>query len=91
MTSDIHRSAAGEEYDEIGTQEFECILKAGLKGLQEIVEAKVGDKTLADTLSPAAHELPDSGFFAHPASFQNCCIYALICSRHTHSNFFTDT
>ncbi len=33
------------------------MLEAGLNGLMEIVEARVGDKTLVDTLSPAAEAL----------------------------------
>ncbi len=45
---------AGEDYEEIGPKELSEMLLAGLSGLQEIVEAKVGDKTLVDTLSPAA-------------------------------------
>lgn len=46
-------SDAGEDFDEIGAPELADMLAAGLAGLQEIVEAQVGDKTLVDTLSPA--------------------------------------
>lgn len=48
---------AGEDYDEIGVEELGSMLEAGLSGLQEIVDAKVGDKTLVDTLSPAVDAL----------------------------------
>ena len=44
---------AGEEADEIGTPEFAKMLSAGLEGLYGIVDARVGDKTLVDTLAPA--------------------------------------
>ncbi len=48
---------AGEDYEEIGTEELATMLEAGLKGLCEIVEAQVGDKTLVDTLSPSVDAL----------------------------------
>ncbi|HIW83171.1 MAG TPA: dihydroxyacetone kinase subunit L [Candidatus Dorea gallistercoris] len=48
---------AGEDYEEIGTEELAAMLEAGLKGLCEIVEAQVGDKTLVDTLSPSVDAL----------------------------------
>lgn len=48
---------AGEGYTEIGTEELKQMLKAGLDGLYDIVEARVGDKTLVDTLSPALDAL----------------------------------
>lgn len=44
---------AGEDMDEIGPEEFGDMLAAGLSGLCGIVDARVGDKTLVDTLSPA--------------------------------------
>lgn len=44
---------AGEGRDEIGLADFARMLEAGLSGLQDIVDARVGDKTLLDTLSPA--------------------------------------
>ena len=44
---------AGENLDEIDLAAFAAMLGAGLSALQDIVEAKVGDKTLIDTLSPA--------------------------------------
>lgn len=48
---------AGEAYEEIGLEELEKMLEAGLEGLCEIVDAKVGDKTLVDTLSPSVDAL----------------------------------
>lgn len=50
---------AGEEAEEIGPAEFADMLEAGLSGLCGIVEAKVGDKTLLDTLAPAAEAVRD--------------------------------
>lgn len=55
---------AGEDLDDIGVAELAKMLKAGLDGLCEIVDAKVGDKTLVDTLSPSVDVLKaaaDSG------------------------------
>lgn len=54
---------AGEDFDEIGRAELMTMLEAGLSGLQEIVEAKVGDKTLVDTLSPAVDALKEERDF----------------------------
>ncbi|MCL2864650.1 MAG: dihydroxyacetone kinase subunit DhaL [Lachnospiraceae bacterium] len=51
---------AGENLQDISLTNFHHMLTAGLNGLQEIVEAKVGDKTLIDTLSPAVDALKDS-------------------------------
>jgi dihydroxyacetone kinase-like protein len=48
---------AGEDLDNITLSDLSTMLEAGLKGLQEIVEAQVGDKTLVDTLSPAVDSL----------------------------------
>jgi len=44
---------AGEKFDVIDLDGFAAMLGAGLKGLQDVVQARVGDKTLIDTLSPA--------------------------------------
>jgi dihydroxyacetone kinase-like protein len=46
---------AGEELDLIDAAGFAAMLDAGLKGLNDLVQAEVGDKTLVDTLAPA-HE-----------------------------------
>ena len=48
---------AGEELDEISLEDMGNMMEAGLNGLCGIVEARVGDKTLVDTLSPAADTL----------------------------------
>lgn len=48
---------AGEDLEEIGLNEMADMLAAGLDGLCGIVDAKVGDKTLVDTLSPAVDAL----------------------------------
>lgn len=47
----------GEDLEDIGVAELANMLATGLAGLQEIVEAQVGDKTLVDTLSPAVDVL----------------------------------
>ncbi len=51
---------AGEDMEEIGAAELADMLAAGLAGLQEIVEAQVGDKTLVDTLSPSVDALKNA-------------------------------
>ncbi|MCB7305900.1 dihydroxyacetone kinase subunit DhaL [Bariatricus massiliensis] len=51
---------AGEEFEEIQVGQLAAMLEAGLNGLCEIVEAKVGDKTLVDTLAPAVESLKKS-------------------------------
>ncbi len=51
VLSDMAEAGCG--YDKIGTDELAAMMDAGLKGLQEIVEAQVGDKTIVDTLTPA--------------------------------------
>lgn len=55
---------AGEYLEEIGATELAMMLAAGLDGLCDIVDARVGDKTLVDTLTPAIDALKaaaDSG------------------------------
>ena len=49
--------ASAGSFEYIGTKELAEIFQAGLSGLQEIVDAKVGDKTLIDTLSPAVNAM----------------------------------
>lgn len=51
---------AGEDLEEITVEDLANMLAAGLEGLQGIVDAKVGDKTLVDTLSPAVDSLKSS-------------------------------
>lgn len=51
---------AGEELEEIDVAQLAAMLEAGLSGLGEIVEAKVGDKTLVDTFTPAVESLKKS-------------------------------
>lgn len=50
-------AAAGENLDTISPSDLGNMLEAGLNGLLEIVDARVGDKTLVDTLSPAIDSL----------------------------------
>lgn len=50
----------GKGKENISLSDLSEMLKSGLEGLQGIVEAKVGDKTLVDTLSPAVDAL-DNG------------------------------
>jgi len=50
----------GEDFDEITIANLAQMLEAGLQGLQDIVEAQVGDKTLVDTLSPAVDALKNA-------------------------------
>lgn len=49
-----------EDDEIIDTKELAKMFQAGLDGLCEIVEARVGDKTLVDTLSPARDSLQES-------------------------------
>ena len=53
----MEMAEAGEDLEEISLADFSRMLSAGLSGLKEIVEAEVGDKTLVDTLQPAAESL----------------------------------
>lgn len=52
---------AGEDLEEIRVADLAAMLENGLKELQDIVEAQVGDKTLVDTLSPAVDVLKAAG------------------------------
>lgn len=52
---------AGEDLEEIEVKDLAAMLENGLKELQDIVEAQVGDKTLVDTLSPAVDILKEAG------------------------------
>ena len=53
----MEMSDAGEGSTEIGLPELIGMLEHGMNGLIEIVDARVGDKTLVDTLSPALDAL----------------------------------
>ena len=50
-------ASAGEDYVEIGAYELGIMLAAGRSGLFSVVDARVGDKTLIDCLSPAVEAL----------------------------------
>ena len=52
---------AGEDLEEITVADLAAMLEAGLKGLCGIVDARVGDKTLVDTLSPSVDVLKAAG------------------------------
>lgn len=62
----MEMSDRGQEYDEIGLAELANMLRGGLEGLYDIVEARVGDKTLVDTLAPSLETL-ESGVEQHAA------------------------
>jgi len=53
-------SDAGDDLDNIQLADLANMLDAGLNGLYEIVEARVGDKTLVDALFPAVESLKQS-------------------------------
>lgn len=50
----------GEDLDEIDTASLATMMRAGLEGLYDIVDARPGDKTLVDTLAPAVEALEQS-------------------------------
>ena len=51
---------SGENLEEISLPDFTGMLESGLNGLYGIVDARVGDKTLVDTLCPAVESLKAS-------------------------------
>lgn len=51
---------AGNTLENISLQDFANMMEAGLDGLSQIIEAKVGDKTLVDTLAPSTISLKNS-------------------------------
>lgn len=53
----MEMSDAGEDLDEVGLAELTKMLESGISGLFEVVDARVGDKTLVDTLVPALEAL----------------------------------
>ncbi len=58
----IGMAEAGEDLYEISLKDFANMLEAGLAELYDIVEAKVGDKTLVDTLAPSVDILRRAAF-----------------------------
>jgi dihydroxyacetone kinase-like protein len=48
---------AGEKSEAIDTKCIAAMMEAGIKGLHEIVQGEVGDKTLVDTLDPAVQAI----------------------------------
>ncbi|MDR2932009.1 MAG: dihydroxyacetone kinase subunit L [Oscillospiraceae bacterium] len=53
-------AGAGGDSDVIDTGTLAAMLRAGLDGLYDVVEARPGDKTLVDTLVPALEALEDA-------------------------------
>ena len=53
-------ASAGEDKEEIDVNVLAEMLRSGLTGLKEIVQAQVGDKTLVDTLEPSVESLEAS-------------------------------
>jgi dihydroxyacetone kinase-like protein len=53
----IDMANKGTPEEEITTEVFAKMLEASRDGLHEIIEARVGDKTLMDTLEPAVQAL----------------------------------
>ena len=56
----LSMSKRGNDLNEIGLVSFEEMLESGLNALESLVGARVGDKTLVDTLSPAVNSLKNS-------------------------------
>ena len=52
-TTFMGMAECGEKFDVIDLKSFAAMLGAGLSNLQDVVPARVGDKTLIDTLCPA--------------------------------------
>lgn len=67
----IDMADAGEE-ENIDLCAFSKMLSAGLEGLSGIVDAKVGDKTLVDTLAPAVDALNNA--LANGISFERALV-----------------
>lgn len=57
---------AGADASDIDLDVLSRMLSSGLSGLQEIVQAQVGDKTLVDTLSPAVDALREGAQEGQP-------------------------
>jgi dihydroxyacetone kinase-like protein len=56
----IDTAEALEDIEDISLEDLGNALEKGLEGLCEIVEARVGDKTLVDTLAPAVENIKAS-------------------------------
>ena len=56
----MEMAECGDGADTIGLNEFADMVQAGRDGLFGIVDARVGDKTLVDTLEPALEALRDA-------------------------------
>lgn len=56
----MEMAETGKEEEDITLTVLTEMLEAGLTGLYDIVDARVGDKTLVDTLSPAIDSLKES-------------------------------
>ena len=55
-------ASVGEDAEDIDVKVLAEMLRGGLAGLQEIVEAHIGDKTLVDTLEPAVKRTGCRGY-----------------------------
>jgi dihydroxyacetone kinase-like protein len=53
----MQMAEAGSGRETLGTAELSAMLRSGLDALYDIVEARTGDKTLVDTLTPACDAL----------------------------------
>lgn len=49
----MEMAEAGEDLEDITLEDFGNMLQCGLDGLYSIVDARVGDKTIVDTVAPA--------------------------------------
>jgi dihydroxyacetone kinase-like protein len=59
-TTFIGMAEAAETFEDINLANFSAMLDAGVKELQDVVEAQVGDKTLIDTIVPARNVLQEA-------------------------------
>lgn len=66
----MEMSSVIEDVEDITLETFSEMLRSGLDGLYEIVDARPGDKTLVDTLYPVANmsvkqQMPKRIFLQH--------------------------
>ncbi len=59
-TTFMSMAEAGESFEEINLADFALMLDAGLSALKDVVEARIGDKTLIDTLEPANNAVQEA-------------------------------